>query len=71
MAEWLRDVADIFVSIGRFLWMLIQGALDFYALVPEMLGLVTDAAAYSPPVLLPFIMFGLQIALLYMVFRLI
>lgn len=71
MAEWLRDIADIFVSIGRFIEMLVVGAVDFFTIVPELLGLVTDAASYAPPILLPFIMFGLQIALLYMIFRLI
>lgn len=71
MAEWLRDIADIFVSIGKFLEMLVVGAVDFFSIVPQLLGLVTDAAAYTPSILLPFIMYGLMIALLYMIFRLI
>lgn len=71
MAEWLRDIADIFVSIGSFLEMLVVGAVDFFSIVPDLLGLVTDAAAYTPSILLPFIMYGLMIALLYMIFRLV
>ncbi len=71
LMDWLstafQSIIDMIVSVGRLLWNLVGGLVDFLKVLPSVVSMLTSSVANLPDIILPFATVSITVAVVLLV----
>lgn len=67
MLEFFKMIGSVITTLLGFLWNLVNGLVQFFALIAEFLTYLTTAVGFLPSPLIAFCMMGISVSILLMI----
>ena len=67
MVDFFSGIADVMTTRSDLVVMVVKSIVSFISLVPSWLSFLTSSLLYLPGIILPFVMFGLILTVIFFI----